>query len=100
MSEDFEIVLSAFLSSRPRKRGNYSTNGQTLLYFASPILIRDPSGLITMSFCGRPSVTAKKCLNHFLSTIGRVERFHTVKGQLLLGDTPVSSTDRLPLPLA
>jgi len=98
MSLAFNRVLQSFLCQTPRRLGNYSTDGATLHYYCSPILVRHENGQITMSLCGKPSLTAKRCLNEFLQAIGRPERFHTIKGQLMLGHTPVSASDRLPLP--
>ena len=98
MSLAFNRVLQSFLCQVPRRIGNYTTDGITLHYYSSPLLIRHEDGQITMSLCGRPSLTAKRCLNEFLQAIGRPERFHSVKGQLLLGQVPVSASDRIPLP--
>ena len=98
MSKDYSKVLQSFLCQTPRRIGNYSTDGATLHYYSSPILVRHDDGQITMSLCGKPSMTAKRCLNEFLQAIGRPERFHSTNKQLLLGNTPVSASDRIPLP--
>lgn len=94
MSQQFSRVLRAFLSGKPARAGHYSTTGETLFYYSSPILLRAPDGTISFSCCGRPSVTAKRCINAFLQEIGRMERLRTSKGQLFWGETPINGTDR------
>lgn len=94
MSQQFSRVLHAFLSNQPARAGQYSTTGETLFYYSSPILLRAPDGTISFSCCGRPSVTAKRCINTFLETIHHPARLSTRKGQLFWGETPINGTDR------
>lgn len=94
MSAQFRRALLAFLHGTPARAGNYSTDGTTLHYGGSPLLVRAPDGKISFSLCGRPSLTAKRCINIFLQSIGRIEAITTRKGQLMWGSTPINSTSR------
>lgn len=94
MPAQFRKALRAFLLGEPARSGNYSTNGETLFYVCSPLLLRAPDGTISFCLCGRPSLTAKRCVNTFFEAIGRTDKLITKKGQLHWNDRPITSTDR------
>jgi len=76
-----KAIASALKAGQALKMGNTHTDGQNVWLFGNLIATKGDH-IVTVNFCGWPTVTTKSRINAILGVLDVPSQFHIVKGQL------------------